>query len=80
MAKNIMISNEVYEKLRKIKENSPSLSYSDAIKSLENKEKKTFGKLMEAVKGIKIDKDDKEYDKIMKDLKRGWARWTKRYA
>jgi len=79
MAKNIMISNEVYGKLRSIKESNPEMSYSDTILSMEPK-KKTFANLIKAIEKMKMPKDDKEYDKIMKDLKKGWARWTKRYA
>lgn len=74
-----MLSNEAYEKLRSIKENDLSMSYSDAVLSMEPK-KKTFGNLIKTIEKMKIPKDDKEYDKIMKDLKKSWARWTKRYA
>ena len=72
-----MVSNEAYEKLKKIKENSPSMSYTDIIiNSLENK-KKPFLELREAIAKMKLRKDEK---KIEKELKKGWTRWTKRYA
>ena len=42
--------------------------------------KKTVGDLIKVIEKIKIPKDDKEYDIVMKDLKKGWARWTKKHA
>jgi predicted CopG family antitoxin len=79
MAKNIMISNEVYEKLSKLKENSPNMSYSDVIiNSLEIREgKKTMMGLREC---FGILKEDKEYDEVRKKLKKGWVKWTKKYV
>ena len=76
MAKNIMVSNGAYEKLRKIKEDFPNMSYSDAILSMEPK-KKTAMDLKEIIRKFRINKNDK---KIEKELKEGWARWTKKYA
>ena len=80
MAKNIMVSNEIYDKLKSIKEASPNnMSYTEVIKnSLEVKEgKKTMKGLKEC---FGILRGDKEYDEVTKKLKKGWARWTKRYA
>ncbi|MEK6932356.1 MAG: antitoxin VapB family protein [Nanoarchaeota archaeon] len=77
MAKNIMVSNDVYERLKKIKESTPNMSYSDVIiNSLENKTR-PFGELREIIKKIKLRPDDK---KIEKELKKGWYKWTKKYA
>ena len=77
MAKTIMVSNEVYEKLTKIKENSPSMSYSDVIISSLESKRKPFGELKEVIKKMKLRNDDK---KIEKELKERWHRWTKKYA
>ena len=79
MSKNVMLSDEAYEKLRRIKGKDDSISFSDAVLSMEPK-KKTVGDLIKVIEKIKIPKDDKEYDIVMKDLKKGWARWTKKHA
>ncbi len=76
MAKTIMISNEVYEKLKSLKGEE---SFSEVILQLtERKEKKTVGSLLKSCSGLL--KGDKEYDKVMKDLRKGWEKWNKRYA
>lgn len=76
MAKTIMISNVAYEELRKLKEEDKS--FSETIKDLiEIKKWKTGADL---VKHVGVLKDDKEYDKIMKELKPLYKKWTKRYA
>lgn len=80
MAKTIMVSNDAYEKLTKIKElDGPNTSYTDVVLNLlESKNrKKTLSGLK---KHFGILKEDKEYDEIKKKLKEGWAKWTKRYA
>jgi len=77
MAKTIMISNEVYKELKDAKKDR---SFSETIKYLIEKRihKKTGAGLRECA-GL-LEKDDKEYDKIMKELKPLYKKWTKRYA
>ncbi|MEK6861507.1 MAG: antitoxin VapB family protein [Nanoarchaeota archaeon] len=75
MAKTIMVANEVYKKLKKAKGNN---SFSRLLNELiYSKKEKTLGGLKEFVGVLK---DDEEYDKIMKDLKKRWAEWTRKYA
>lgn len=76
MAKSLMVSNEAYEGLKKLKEEDKS--FSDVIIELisENKQKTGY----DLKKHFGILKGDKEYDNIQKELKAGWARWRKRYA
>ena len=78
MAKTIMISDEIYGELKKIKY---SMSFTETIKQLlENKKetKKTGAGLRDCL-GL-LSKDDKEYDRIMKGLRPMYKKWTKRYA
>ncbi len=78
MAKNIMVSDSVYLKLKRIKE-IRNESFSEVINnSLENKKTKKMKDLRE-VYGLL--KGDKEYDKEWKEtLREGWSRWNKRYV
>ena len=77
MAKTIMVSNDVYNKLKTIKERE-NKSYSDVILgSLEKSKMKTGEGLREC---LGLLEGDKEYDKIKKELRKGWDRWNKRYA
>ena len=78
MAKTIMISNEVYGKLKKIKEMRKE-SFSEVINdSLENKKTKKMKDLKEV---YGLSEDDKGYGKEWKEtLKKGWHRWNKKYA
>ena len=77
MAKTIMVSELVYKELKEIKE-AENKSYSEVIlESLHKPELKTGEGLKECV-GIL--KGDKEYPKIMKDLKKRWVQWSKEYA
>jgi len=80
MAKNIMLSNEAYEKLKFRKElENPDKSYSDVVLNLlENKNRKKT--LLGLKKYFGVLKGDKEYGEVKKKLKEGWARLTKRYA
>ncbi|MBI2559067.1 antitoxin VapB family protein [Candidatus Woesearchaeota archaeon] len=74
MAKTIMIANNVYEELKEVKKDK---SFSEAIKDLiETNKRKTGRDLLKHVGTIK----DNEYDKIMKELKPRYRKWTKRYA
>ena len=78
MAKTIMVSNNVYESLKKMKEKE-NKSYSEVIlEFLEKKEKKTGEGLREC---LGILKGDEKYDKEWKEnLRKGWDKWNKRYA
>lgn len=77
MAKTIMVSNDVYNSLKAIKEKE-NKSYSEVIlESLEKNKKKTGAGL---IKHLGVLKGDKEYDNVMKEAKKGWERWNKRYA
>jgi len=75
MAKTIMISNEIYEELKGTKGDR---SFSETIKNLiEIKKWKTGADLVKHVGRLK---DDKEYDRIIKELRPQYKKWTKRYA
>ena len=76
MAKTIMIANEVYEQLKKIKERR---SFTNVIRQLMEKPKSKTGANLGDCLGL-LDKDDKEYEKIFKELKPLYKKWTKRYA
>ena len=76
MAKTIMVSNEIYKELKARKNDK---SFSEIITSLiEKKERKTVKNLFDECFGLL--EGDKEYDKIMNDLKKGWKKWTEEYA
>lgn len=73
-----MISNGMYDRLRKLKEMKNG-SFSDVIMDLtENKAPRTLGNLIKNNLGIL--EEDKEYNKVMKEVRKGWDRWNKRYA
>ncbi len=76
MARTIMISNELYKELKKIKKEN---SFTETIKDLldRSKEVKTGKDLFPLIGALK---NDKEYDEIMKEVKKGWAAWTRKYA
>lgn len=75
MAKTIMISNTAYEELKKIKEDK---SFSDVIVELTRKKEQKTGYDLKRHFGVL--KGDEEYDKIIKELKPLYRKWTKRYA
>jgi len=77
MAKTIMISNWVYKELKDAKKDK---SFSETIKDLIERKntRKTIAGLRECL-GL-LGKDDNEYDKIMKELRPLYRKWTKRYA
>ena len=76
MAKTIMISNQIYEELKEVKGDR---SFSETIKEMIEKSKhKTGAGLIDCV-GL-LPKDDKEYEKIMKELRPLYKKWTQRYA
>ena len=76
MAKTIMVTNEVYDKLKKAK---GERSFSTLITELmePKKERKTIGGLR---KFYGILKGDTEYDEIRKETKKRWKEWSKKYA
>ena len=74
MAKTLMISNEVYDTLKKIKGED---SFSKVISNLLDK-RKNSGKNIAKYYGVL--KGDKEYGLIMKDLRKKWGEWTQKYA
>ena len=77
MAKTLMISNSVYDELKKLK-GEEDKSFSEVIIELiSNRRQKTGYDLK---KHFGVLKGDKEYGKIQKELKAGWNKWTKRYA
>ena len=76
MAKNIMISDNLYFKLKRIKERRNE-SFTEVISDYLEKPKKTGEGLKEC---LGIIKDDKEYDKIMKETGKRWSKWTRQYA
>ncbi len=73
MAKTLMISNDVYKALKRIKGKD---SFSAVISNLLTK--KSNGKNIAKYYGIL--KGDKEYNKINKDLRKKWGEWTQKYA
>lgn len=70
-----MISNEVYEELKEAKKDR---SFSETIKNLIEMNKKKTG--ADLIKHVGVLENDKEYDKIMKELKPLYRKWTQRYA
>ena len=77
MAKTITISNEVYKELKYIKK---GMSFSEKIKELiYRKNAKKTGANLKKCLGL-LPKDDDEYDKIMKELKPLYKKWTRRYV
>ncbi len=74
MARNIMVSNKVYEELKRVKGNDKSFS-EVIVEALERSEssKKTIGELIRKHAGAL--KGDTEYDKLMKWSKKRWKEW-----
>ncbi len=71
-----MVSDEVYGKLKKLKEErneSFSIVINNLIEDKPNKALEVLDKLAGTFKG------DKEFDVILKDIKKGW-RWGRKYA
>lgn len=76
MAKTLMVSNKVYEELKKLKTKEDK-SFSEVIIELLVAKRNTISHVW---KHFGVLKGDKEYEQIQKDLKEGWSRWRKRYA
>lgn len=72
-----MVSNEVYEELKKIKTKEDK-SFSEVIVDLIVKKEGKTGR--DLWKHFGVLKGDKEYDEVKKELRAGWRRWQKRYA
>lgn len=77
MSKTIVVSDKVYAKLKSEKERK-SKNYNELIDSLIPEEKpKTLSGLK---KFFGILKGDREYRVLMKESRKGWGTWTKKYA
>jgi len=74
MARTIMVSNELYNNLKKIKKDK---SFTVVISNLLH-EKKRLGKDLFRFWGAL--EGETEYDKVMKDLNKMWASWSKKYV
>ena len=72
-----MVSNEVYEELKKIKTKEDK-SFSEVIVDLIVKKEGKTGR--DLWKHFGVLKGDKEYDEVKRELRAGWRRWQKRYA
>ena len=77
MAKTLMVSNSVYEELKKIKENE-NKSFSDVIVELIAKKDGKTGK--DLWKHFGVLKGDMGYKELKKEIREGWHKWEKRYA
>ena len=77
MAKTLMVSNSVYEELKKLK-GKEDRSFSEVIIDLVRQNKQKTG--YDLKKHFGVLKGDKEFDKIKKEIKAGWSRWQRRYA
>jgi len=75
MAKTIMVSNEIYHNLKKLKYDR---SFSELIKDLLDSGKSRKGSgLMTCFGSLKKDNEWKVVEKI---TKRGWKNWSKKYV
>ena len=77
MAKTLMVSNAVYEELKKLK-GKEDKSFSEVIIGLVRDKKQKTG--YDLKKHFGVLRGDKEFDRIEKELKAGWRRWQRRYA
>ncbi len=76
MAKTIMVANDLYEELKRRKQDN--MSFTDVIRqALENKPEKTMKKLIEECAGILKPEDD-DYDEKMAEAMEMWALWDKK--
>ena len=69
-----MVSNEVYNKLKKIKE-MKNESFSEVILESIKRKEKTVADIRDAIKRLSVSSEDK---KIEKEIREGWNRWNKR--
>ena len=78
MAKTIMVSDEVYYKLDKIKK-TKNYSFSELFMTLLDKpDRKNWAKSIEALIGTW--KESEEDRKMEAELKKGWNKWNKGFA
>ena len=75
MAKTIMISNDLYKRLKATKQNR---SFTETIRDLLEKPKKKTG--ADLAKCVGILKGDREYGKIMEESRSYFKKWAKKYA
>ena len=66
----------MYHELKELKEKEHK-SFSEVLVELTQPKTKKISDLR-TIFGVL--KDDKEYAALMKDLKKGWGRWTKKYV
>ena len=77
MAKTMMVSNAVYEELKKLKTKEDK-SFSEVIVDLlDTKKTNTVSNIWKHFGALK---GDTEYKELEKDIREGWGRWRKRYA
>ena len=76
MAKTIMISNDVYNELKRRKGDK---SFSETISDLVSPPRKaaTLGELIRNCAGL-LPADDTEYDEVLKESKKKWDEWKER--
>lgn len=77
MAKTMMVSNEVYEDLKALKEKE-DLSFSELFRELLKSAKRPKADVL--TKFIGALKGDKEYEETLPKVKMEWKRWQKKYA
>tara|TARA_Y100000310_G_scaffold172609_2_gene172732 strand:- start:4826 stop:5053 length:228 start_codon:yes stop_codon:yes gene_type:complete len=73
MAKNIMIANDLYDELKEIK---GERSFTETIKDFMNGKSKTMADLKD-IMGL-LPKDDVEYEKILRENKKYWRKWSRK--
>lgn len=73
-----MVSNIVYEELKKLKEKEDK-SFSETIKVMIEKSKPKTGAELRDCLGL-LPKEDKEYEEIFRELKPLYKKWTQRYV
>ncbi|HLC19373.1 MAG TPA: antitoxin VapB family protein [Candidatus Nanoarchaeia archaeon] len=74
MARTIMVSNELYKNLKRIKKDK---SFTVVISNLLH-EKEKLGKDLFRFFGAL--EGETEYDEVMRDLNKMWTAWSKKYA
>lgn len=78
MAKTIMVSDDIYGRLSKIKKKT-NKSFSQLLENLMEKDNKK--RKYESLLNIKGSwKESPEDEKIEKELKKEWGKWNRQYA
>ena len=77
MAKTMMVSNDVYEDLKALKEKD-DLSFSELFRELLKSAKRS--KVDVLIKFMGALKNDSEYEEIFPKIKMEWKKWQKKYA